>query len=531
MSSYSSASKLRLRRGEMRIYVTLLLALLTSHAVMGVELDKCLQAVRNGTWGQVGGFGNDGHPVANISTAKAITYELCIKACGKGPEPFQWTTFSQQFSAWLLPWLALVSQLPFGSNDKLDNLLSMFLTVGSPTLATYSLALTVLNGRWIARRFSSYTYPNTNLAVQILSSLQQSPLKITTDSSLLASLVVLPENDAWWKELVVGLDYTHTWSISAVSSIAWVVIAYVFTVIDSFTRDITQSINVNGEGVGSLWIWLVAIVIGWLQISPKCDARRVTQAVERANNMAYVATPTDGPVLASALSRQRAISPVQGDEDPLRHDETCTVPIYNYARFLPWVQAVEEVSEAFRAASGRAHLHLPVNSDMDWAQEDRYVTGLHHRNRSGNRTQVENYCVPLGDTSLKRRSPWGPDVLSRVVIASAIALGLQWGTTGAAMIIVWFTPTTGLGCRSGAYILYGAASTVCLDATLAVQLSFTSRGDNPSRNLQALCMVKVCTAPLDRLSSLRKDPRNIERRLDYPLVPVSIRQLFQSMLL
>ena len=83
----------------------------------------------------------------------------------------QWTVFSQQFSSWLLPWLALVSQLPFGANDKFDNFIATLLTVGSPTLAAYSLALTVLNGRWIARRFGSFNYPNTRNAVRILNSL------------------------------------------------------------------------------------------------------------------------------------------------------------------------------------------------------------------------------------------------------------------------------------------------------------------------------------------------------------------------
>jgi len=37
---------------------------------------------------------------------------------------------------------------------------------------------------------------------------------------------------------------------------------------------------------------------------------------------------------------------------------------------------------------------------------------------------------------------------------------LQWGTTGSAIVIAVFTPTTGLGCRSGSYIVYGAVSTI-----------------------------------------------------------------------
>jgi len=123
-------------------------------AVFGQETNfsNCLANVQHGLYGfgmDIGGTDSHGRPV-DVSTAVGITYSLCIKACGSDQEPFNWTVFSQQFSAWLLPWLALVSQLPFGANDKLDNLESMLLTVGSPTLAAYSLALTVLNGRWIA---------------------------------------------------------------------------------------------------------------------------------------------------------------------------------------------------------------------------------------------------------------------------------------------------------------------------------------------------------------------------------------------
>ncbi|KAG6853487.1 hypothetical protein C0991_004033 [Blastosporella zonata] len=201
--------------------------------------------------------------------------------------------------------------------------------------------------------------------------------------------------------------------------------------------------------------------------------------MKRANSIAYVATPSGDPILASALSRERAISLRRGVDDTLYYDESRTVPIYNYARFLSWVQAVEDVSDMFRAASERAHIHLPVNPREIWEKEERDVTAVHPKNRIGTRGQIEHYCLPLGESPYERTA-WGPNVFSRILIASSIALSLQWGTTGAAMIVVWFTPTTGkllnpiwawlslirkrrltgLSCRSGGYLLYGALSTV-----------------------------------------------------------------------
>ncbi|KAJ7198807.1 hypothetical protein GGX14DRAFT_536624 [Mycena pura] len=359
------------------------------------------------------------------------------------------------FLAWLLPFLALAAQLPFGATDKLDNIFAVLLSVGSPTLAAYSLSLTVLNWHWIARRFSRVSYPNTRNAIKILNRLQQAPIKVVSRDSLLASLVVLPENDRWWNELVDWLDYTHTWSISSVASIMWVSVAFLFTVIDSFTGAvITSALNANGQGVGSAYLWLLPVVIGWLQLGPKCDSARLHRAVDRANAEAYVASDR-GAVLANETTADCAIS-LSKYTGSVHRDEQCSPPIYNYARFLPWVQAVEEVYHVFEEASARTERHLSVNPLIPWKRENK--TGkVGSANRSGTSAQVEAYVRPANPVP---RSRWGPDVFSRFFVSSLLALALTWSTTGAAVIVVWFTPTRGLGCRSGAYLLYGALSTL-----------------------------------------------------------------------
>ncbi|KAJ7198831.1 hypothetical protein GGX14DRAFT_373797 [Mycena pura] len=431
-----------------------------------VNFSNCLQEVRSGVWGTTGGLDNFGHPIINVSEATAISYDLCVKACGSGPEAFNWNIFSQQFTAWLLPYLALVSQLPFGAKTRLDNLVSMLLTVGSPTLAAYSLSLTVLNGHWIAQRFSHLNYPNVKNAVKILSSLQQSALRVDTDNTLLASLIILPENDEWWEELAVWLNYVHTWSISAVASILWVILAYFFTVVDSFTGNVVtySTLNANGQAVGSVFLWLVPIVVAWLQISPKCDHTRVHQAIRRANQVAYVATPDGAPTLASNVCSKRAIS-IQKASGAIHCDEQCTAPIFNYARFLPWTLAVEDVYRAFREASYKSEGEQPVDSSATWERGDRN-SRVRPGNRRGSLPQVAAYVMPvvkplafeLLDTH--RRSRWGPDIVSRFLLASLLAVGLTWGTVGAAIVVSYFTPTEGIGCRTGAYILYGIISTV-----------------------------------------------------------------------
>ncbi|KAJ7279151.1 hypothetical protein C8J57DRAFT_1434228 [Mycena rebaudengoi] len=355
-------------------------------AVRGsVNLAACLAEVRNGTWGLTGGTDNHGHPVFD-SHRRPHYLRVLQRRMWVCPGTLQWNLFSQRFCAWLLPYLALVSQLPFGAS-KIDNLMSVLLTVGSPTLAAYSLALTVLNGRWITRRFSGISYPNAKNAVKILSNLQQSSLEVNTNGSLLASLVVLHKNDGFWEELIGWVNYGNTWSISAVASILWVVIAYACPVVDSFTGLHLIDANDNGLAVGSIFLWLLPIVVGWLQIGSECDAERVHQAMEKANKIAYVASLDGDPVLVSELSNKRAMYLRKGAGE-IRRDERRTPPIYNYARFFPWTFAVEHVYYAFREASERSHNIFP-----------------HPRSR------------------------WGSGIVSRFLLAAFVALCLTWGTT------------------------------------------------------------------------------------------------------
>jgi hypothetical protein len=121
------------------------------------------------------------------------------------------------------------------------------LLVGSPSLAAYSLTITVLNGQWITRKFNGIRFGAARDAVRCLRSLQQTPLKISKRNGLLASLVVLPRNDEFWRRLADHLhDQASTWTVPAASSIVWVILAYLLTVIISFMQLTDFAFTVNG---------------------------------------------------------------------------------------------------------------------------------------------------------------------------------------------------------------------------------------------------------------------------------------------
>lgn len=433
--------------------------LLLMHAVprvAGLNFTQCIfdiMANANSTHDLAGLLDGNGNPVSNASDATSISYSLCTSVCGTSREPFQWPVFAQDFSAWLLPNLALISQLPFGAQYRLDNLMSAFLTVGSPTLAGYSLFITLLNSRWIHRRFDqSVHYPNSLFAVSILSSLQQVPLRL--HFSHFPSLVVLPENDCWWKSFSEFVNYTHTWSIASATSIAWVIVAYILNVANS-PSDERFSSYTDGDATGSLWLWLIPIVVGWLQLSPKCDFGRLQAAYNHADEHAHTG-PAGAHLGTSTASARRAITITAQEKDVMSPDELLTPPVFNYSRSLQWASTADTVLLMFEEASEKAQNCIPVSLRSEWVESNTSDT-IHPSNRRGSLEEIDMYCAQPYD---KHHSHWAPGVFTRMAVASCASLILQWGTVGAAFMMAWFTPTTRIGCRALSYLLYGVVSTL-----------------------------------------------------------------------
>ena len=159
----------------------------------------------------------------------------------------------------------------------------MTLSVGSPALAAYSLVLTSLNARSVYRRAKRCKHNSKADVANVLISLQQTPLELTTDERLLD---FIPINHHWRNEIADRLNRRNAWSVAAGTSVAWVVIAFLFTLVDSFVSlDNTGDEPSEGLAVGVLWLWLLCLVIGRLWV-PTFTSDELKRAIGHANKQA-----------------------------------------------------------------------------------------------------------------------------------------------------------------------------------------------------------------------------------------------------
>ena len=153
------------------------------------------------------------------------------------------------------------------------------------------------------------------------------------------------------------------------------------------------------------------------------------------------------------------------DKQVFTKDAARTAPVFNYSRIWEWSSTVEMIARAFEHANEHAGNRVPVNRWREWIPGARRHE-VHRDNRIGTITQVQAYCgFPVhGNEEPMQSVPSG--MWKRIFMASVFALVLQWGTTGSAVMVGLLTPTTGLGCRSGSFTIYGSVSTMILVAML-----------------------------------------------------------------
>ncbi|KAJ7648783.1 hypothetical protein DFH06DRAFT_1209610 [Mycena polygramma] len=126
----------------------------------------------------------------------------------------------------------------------------------------------------------------------------------------------------------------------------------------------------------------------------------------------------------------------------IRGDESEEGPIFNYARHFTWFAVATHVENGFDAAIASFQRGTPVPKTTAMAAR---------------------CCRWQECEDLSAFMPWSElpgAVINQMWLAAIAAVFLQWGTTGAAVFVVYWTPGIGIGCRSGSYLIYGVAATL-----------------------------------------------------------------------
>jgi len=101
--------------------ISLLIVFRFMALVDAVNMTACgarLQKQLNATWNAT--YEMESPPPLRLS------YEQCLVECGPGMGDVNWQALSPNFGAWLLPWIALMFQVPFGAERECRPVASAF---------------------------------------------------------------------------------------------------------------------------------------------------------------------------------------------------------------------------------------------------------------------------------------------------------------------------------------------------------------------------------------------------------------------
>ena len=334
-------------------------------------------------------------------------------------------------------------------------------------------------------------YPNSKLIPTALSAFHHVPIQIESRPPFLYSLIVLSKNNDFWSCLAAA-SKTRRWSVPLVVTYILVVFSLFLAIADT-TTSLSRS---TGFGIACIWTFLLPLIIGWLHTGCEPEPSHLRNSLTAANQHAWVATrERDGPV---QMKNTQAIEFARRPDINLaRKEELRPVPVFNYSRAFITPAIAELLLKMMKNAAANASRETPDSYSAGTRSPSLVGSeevDINPASRVATANEVIEYCTRVleqperssdSTTTLEERpsptvfddtprdhglvipSRWAPEIWKRVLIASLLALGLQWGTTGAGIMVNYITPPIGLGCYSFSFLLYGILGTLSFFFLLA----------------------------------------------------------------
>ncbi|KAE9570665.1 hypothetical protein CGMCC3_g13256 [Colletotrichum fructicola] len=409
--------------------------------------------------------------------------------------------FAAGSTSYLLPWLALTAQLPYETGGIDSDILSVCVGLGSPMLMTISLMITILNKTWIHKAFRSLKSRHrvylredrgkmserADAAVVIAEVAQQAPTRLKQTEQSLAREVFLDKHERWWKQARDYLESTRRGvTLSLVAQMSVAIIAWIFTAVGSLQTKVGNTEEALILSSGSLWIWLVPVIWGWILVGTQNKAETMQTALddETGPDGYQPGIEVAGDFLADPPSSSvNAQDSVNGNEDSRRTPPNLWIfnvagfqkqegPAFNYARTLTWINFANNLLIAFEDAI-RPHELISAGPQQPASQADSQSSPAGSQANPTHNNSTTSPPPHLYEYSnLEELSGAKPIFWKNVAFSILMGILVQWGTTMLAFILAFETVVKGLGCRSGGYLIYGILSTAaCVSLLVSAALS------------------------------------------------------------
>ncbi|CUS13976.1 unnamed protein product, partial [Tuber aestivum] len=372
--------------------------------------------------------------------ALLITFGACEKHCGSTPDFYSWQKASDTITTWVLPLASLVLQAPFWNNDFKKNILVLFRWVGSPIASMMYIFWNMKVTRKCAilvdmsvqindRPGPESSFAKLRDSLYLLSVINQYELCPQLEEHRMEEILrtALFDGRPKIQEAREGVTTSirrerRRGAVQVLASLAWFLVALAISIHKAF-GDLGENSTAHNLALGLLVCWLPVLVAATIVDRNPMDA-------------GYVRDKLHALVLATM-------------EEPEIHRVFGGAKSNFFGKFAGQGRV--------RWHSGAAYSILRTLETMP-----NIGRGWLSRTENVNRLTASTYS-PL--MRFDRSQGW----------QMAAAFTMVFSCSMGAFIVSYFTPTVGLGCRSGGYMIFGLNASGCLLLELAAWAVLHSR--------------------------------------------------------
>ena len=365
-----------------------------------------------------------------------VTFAACEKYCGSGPEYYGWEKASDTITTWVLPLVGLILQAPFESNSFRQTMFVVFRWVGSPIVSMmcifWNMKVTRRCAIMVDMSVERDEYPcprETPVFAQLrdsfylLSVINQYELNIDKqlEESQIETILRIglfdmgPEIQKMRTKVAASIRRERRrGTVQVLVSLAWFLVAMGISINKAF-GDLGENATAHNLALGLLMSWLPVLMAATIVDRNPMDARYVRDKLNKylADIDAVDLTDIDAVDLASIISPDGKL------------------------KFLGEF-----------AGQGRVRWHYGVAHSFL-----RTLEAMHGMERG--------WYAKTNELSTARTSSLLGFDLNEVWQMTASFLMVCSCSLGA-FFVSYYTPTVGLGCRSGGYMIFGLNATGCL---------------------------------------------------------------------